>query len=89
MPIQVKDYTWEETEETVLISVPLKGVPSNRVDIFSVDDYIKVCFNSDDVPLTYAGREQSMEIDDRKINRSIDNNQLIIVHWHQLALVNR
>ena len=42
MPIQVKDYVWEETEETVLISVPLKGVPANRVDIFSVDDYIKV-----------------------------------------------
>lgn len=53
MPIQVKDYAWEETEETVLISVPLKGVPSNRVDVFSVDDYIKVCFNSDDVLLTY------------------------------------
>ena len=47
MPIQVKDYVWEETEETVLITVPLKGVPSNRVDIFSVDDYIKVSFGRD------------------------------------------
>lgn len=44
MPIQVKDYAWEETEETVLISVPLKGVPSNRVDVFSVDDYIKASY---------------------------------------------
>ena len=44
MPIQVKDYIWEETDETVLITVPLKGVPSNRVDIFSIDDYIKVSF---------------------------------------------
>ena len=43
MPIQVRDYVWEETDETVLISIPLKGVPANRVDIFSVDDYIKVC----------------------------------------------
>lgn len=42
MPIQVKDYVWEETDETVLITVPLKGVPSNQVDIFSIDDYIKV-----------------------------------------------
>ena len=42
MPIQVKDYVWEETDETVSITVPLKGVPSNRVDIFSIDDYIKV-----------------------------------------------
>lgn len=43
MPIQVKDFVWEETDETVLITVPLKGVPTKRVDIFSVDDYIKVC----------------------------------------------
>ena len=43
MPIQVKDFVWEETDETVLITVPLKGVPIKRVDIFSVDDYIKVC----------------------------------------------
>lgn len=42
MPIQVKDYVWEETDETVSITVPLKGVPSNRVDIFSIDDYMKV-----------------------------------------------
>lgn len=42
MPIQVKDCVWEETDETVLITVPLKGVPPNRVDIFSIDDYIKV-----------------------------------------------
>ncbi|KAJ7380235.1 hypothetical protein OS493_010950 [Desmophyllum pertusum] len=44
MPIQVKDYVWEETDETVLITVPLKGVPSNRVDIFSIDDYIKASY---------------------------------------------
>ncbi|KAL9985951.1 hypothetical protein ACROYT_G000002 [Oculina patagonica] len=44
MPIQVKDYDWEESGETVLITVPLKGVPPNRVDIFSIDDYIKVSY---------------------------------------------
>ncbi|XP_074632402.1 dynein axonemal assembly factor 4-like isoform X1 [Acropora palmata] len=44
MTIKVKDYLWEETEETVFIYVPLKGVPANRVDIFSSDDYIKVSF---------------------------------------------
>lgn len=42
MPIQVKDYVWEEADESVLVTVPLKGVPPNRVDIFSIDDYIKV-----------------------------------------------
>lgn len=44
MPIQVKDYVWEETDESVLITVPLKGVPPNRVDVFSIDDYIKVSY---------------------------------------------
>ena len=29
--------------------------------------------------LLYAGPEQSMKIDDRKINRSIDDNRLITV----------
>ena len=42
MPIQVKDFVWEESDATVLITVPLKGVPPNQVDIFSIDDYIKV-----------------------------------------------
>ena len=42
MPIQVKDYVWEEAGESVLVTIPLKGVPPNRVDIFSIDDYIKV-----------------------------------------------
>ena len=42
MPILVKDFTWEETESTVFIDVPLKGVASNKVDIFSAGQYLKV-----------------------------------------------
>ena len=42
MPILVKDYEWEETEENVRITVPLKGVKPNKVDIFSTEEYIKV-----------------------------------------------
>ena len=30
-----------------------------------------------------------MEIDDRKINRSIDGNRLRLVNWHRLASANR
>jgi hypothetical protein len=43
MPILVKDFTWEETESAVFIDVPLKGVASNKVDIFSSGQYLKVC----------------------------------------------
>ncbi|XP_066282095.1 dynein axonemal assembly factor 4-like [Branchiostoma lanceolatum] len=42
MPITVKDYTWEETETSVFITVPLKGVQAKKTDIFSTDKYIKV-----------------------------------------------
>ena len=36
-----------------------------------------------------TGPEQSMKIDDRKFNRSINDNQLITVDWHRLASTNR
>ena len=42
MPILVKDYTWEETEKHVFITVPLKGVMTNKVDILTTEEYIKV-----------------------------------------------
>ena len=43
MPILVKDFTWEETESTVFVDVPLKGVTANKVDIFWSGQYLKVC----------------------------------------------
>ena len=55
MPIIVKDYTWEQTDKMLYITVPLKGVKSQKVDIFSTEDYLKVhyfellsliCFNT-------------------------------------------
>ena len=42
MPLIVKDYVWEETEKTVFITVPLKGVKANKVDILSSEEYLKV-----------------------------------------------
>ena len=42
MPITVRDYTWEETEDRLFITVPLKGVKANKVDIFSTEEYVKV-----------------------------------------------
>lgn len=33
---------WEETESFVFIDVPLKGVASSKVDIFSSGQYLKV-----------------------------------------------
>ena len=36
-----------------------------------------------------AGPYQSMKVDDRKINRSIDGNRLRLVNWYRLASANR
>ncbi|RUS79575.1 hypothetical protein EGW08_012669 [Elysia chlorotica] len=44
MPLVVKDYVWEETDTMVWITVPLKGVKSNRVDITSCKNYLKVSY---------------------------------------------
>ena len=42
MPIGVKDYSWNQTDSMVFVSVPLKGVIAKKVDILTTDDYIKV-----------------------------------------------
>eukprot|EP00911_Craspedida_sp_UC1_P001640 UC1_evm1s1244 len=44
MPIKVLDYTWSETEDSVEIVVPLKGVRGDKADIYTDDVYIKVNF---------------------------------------------
>ena len=42
MPILILDYSWKESDTTVIITVPLKGVKANKVDVFSTDQYLKV-----------------------------------------------
>ncbi|XP_067873717.1 dynein assembly factor 4, axonemal isoform X2 [Heterodontus francisci] len=44
MPLLVKDYTWDQTETQVFITVPLKGVRTGKADIFCAEDYLKVNF---------------------------------------------
>eukprot|EP00048_Salpingoeca_helianthica_P018680 m.242785 g.242785 ORF g.242785 m.242785 type:complete len:366 (-) comp26220_c0_seq1:223-1320(-) len=44
MPLIVRDYSWEETLDTVVVTVPLNGVPAAKVDIYSNDVFIKASF---------------------------------------------
>lgn len=44
MPLVVKDYSWEETDAMLWITVPLKGVKANRVDITSCENYLKASY---------------------------------------------
>lgn len=42
MPLIVRDYSWEQTPETLVVTVPLNGVAPSKVDIYSNDVFIKV-----------------------------------------------
>ncbi|XP_051953472.1 dynein assembly factor 4, axonemal [Xyrauchen texanus] len=44
MPLIVSDYTWTQSQSTVYISVPLKGVKTTKVDVLCTDEYLKVSF---------------------------------------------
>lgn len=44
MPIIIKDFEWKETETTITIKIPLRGVHSSKVDIFYSKLYIKASF---------------------------------------------
>lgn len=43
--IIIKDYQWRQTEKKIIIHVPLKSRPKN-VDLFAMDNYVKVLFHS-------------------------------------------
>lgn len=43
MPIIIiKDYTWRETEDYVIVYVPFKSRPK-KLDFLVIDNYVKVC----------------------------------------------
>ncbi|XP_036909836.1 dynein assembly factor 4, axonemal isoform X1 [Sturnira hondurensis] len=44
MPLQVRDYSWQQTETAVFISVPLRGVCIRDADVFCTENYLKVNF---------------------------------------------
>ncbi|XP_071858851.1 dynein axonemal assembly factor 4 [Bombus fervidus] len=41
--IVIKDYSWRQTSEFVILNVPLKGHPK-KVDLFVIDNYVKISF---------------------------------------------
>ncbi|XP_075225523.1 dynein axonemal assembly factor 4 [Lycorma delicatula] len=42
MPVLIKDYTWKQTDDLIIIRVPLKGMDPSKADIFTCDNFIKV-----------------------------------------------
>ncbi|XP_063301771.1 dynein axonemal assembly factor 4 [Pelobates fuscus] len=44
MPILVKDYTWQQTDRELYISVPLKGTRADGSNVLCTEHYLKVSF---------------------------------------------
>ncbi|KAM9296825.1 dynein axonemal assembly factor 4 [Gastrophryne carolinensis] len=44
MPITVKDFTWQQTETALYISVPMKGTKVFPDNVLCAEDYVKVSF---------------------------------------------
>ncbi|XP_038606346.1 dynein assembly factor 4, axonemal isoform X1 [Tachyglossus aculeatus] len=45
MPLQVREYSWQQTDRAVYLSLPLPGVRPGTADIFCTENYLKVNFS--------------------------------------------
>ncbi|XP_072551181.1 dynein axonemal assembly factor 4 [Salminus brasiliensis] len=87
MPLLVRDYTWTQTETTVYISVPLKGVKTANVDVLCTDEYLKVSF-----PPFLFEAFLSEPVDDEKSVAKLGNGAAVFTlpkktegRWEQLS----
>lgn len=44
MPILIKDYNWTQTDNEIIIRVPLKGVITSKVDFFIQENFVKISY---------------------------------------------
>ncbi|XP_039285113.1 dynein assembly factor 4, axonemal [Nilaparvata lugens] len=42
MPILIKDFTWRQTDERVIVKIPVRGPPPTKLDLFTCDNFIKL-----------------------------------------------
>ncbi|XP_053318847.1 dynein axonemal assembly factor 4 [Spea bombifrons] len=90
MPILVKDYTWEQTDKEVYISLPLKGTKGGAADVLCTEVYLKVSF-----PPFLFEVFLFAPIDDRKSIAKVGNGIILFtLHkqvpsiWEMLTAVN-
>lgn len=44
MPIIIKDFSWNQTESTVIIKIPIKSVTQSQTDVFTSRKYMKLSY---------------------------------------------
>ncbi|XP_074644134.1 dynein axonemal assembly factor 4-like [Tubulanus polymorphus] len=86
MPLSVEDYSWEDSDTTVVITVPLKGAKTAKIDVMSSVNYVKV----NNPPYIFECMLFG-SIDDNQSSATIENGlvtfrlkKCVPGHWDQL-----
>ncbi|KAM8781016.1 dynein axonemal assembly factor 4 [Rhynchonycteris naso] len=82
MPLQVSDYSWQQTEIAVFISVPLRGVSVRDADVFCTENYLKVNF----APFLFEVFLYA-PIDDESSKAKIGNDTIVFTLYKKEAVM--
>lgn len=86
MPILIKDYSWTQTDDDVIIRVPLKGAITSKVDFFIQENFVKISY-----PPFYFEVFLSHKIDEKEsrckileVEIKIILKKIEIIQWEKL-----
>lgn len=86
MPILIKDFNWSQTEDEIIIRVPLKGVITSKVDFFIRENFVKISY-----PPFYFEVFLSHNIDEKEsrckileVETKIILKKIEIIKWEKL-----
>ncbi|XP_003784420.1 dynein assembly factor 4, axonemal isoform X1 [Otolemur garnettii] len=82
MPLQVSDYSWQQTKTTVFLSLPLRGVSVRDADVFCTENYLKVNFP----PFLFEAFLYA-PIDDASSKAKIGNDAVVFTLYKKEAAV--
>ncbi|XP_059173661.1 dynein axonemal assembly factor 4-like isoform X2 [Physella acuta] len=82
MPLIVKDFHWEQSEIILWITIPLKGVKANKVDIILSDNYLKVSF-----PPYLFECFLAYSVDDNKGSAEVGNGVVLFTLYKQVPKI--
>ncbi|XP_074090728.1 dynein axonemal assembly factor 4 isoform X2 [Macrotis lagotis] len=89
-PLPLRDYSWQQTESAVYLSLPLRGVRPRNADIFCTENYLKVHYP----PFLFEAFLYA-PIDDINSKAKIGNDAIVftlfkkeIGLWEALSLAN-
>ena len=83
MPIIVKDYTWEQTNKMLFITVPLKGVKPQKVDLFSTEEYLKVLATAFSVIIAHILTRLAFKVQSNKLVVEVEKEAIGLPAIHQ------